>query len=105
MEQFESDSKIDQDMAADIRRAETLGENIKETQQKVSGLAEQREQLKQQYEIAPDSQEQRDLELMQKANAAKENPFDESLQLTSEEEQTGRNAAGYRLSGSYAVIG
>ncbi len=87
LEQFESDSKIDQDMAADIRRAETLGENIKETQQKVSGLAEQREQLKQQYEIAPDSQEQRDLELMQKANAAKENPFDESLQLTSEEEQ------------------
>lgn len=82
MEQFESDSKIDQEMTADIRRAEVLGENVKETQQKVSGLAEQREQLKQQYEIAPDSQEQRDLELMQKVNAAKENPFDRSLQLT-----------------------
>lgn len=87
LEQFESDSKIDQDMAADIRRAETLGENIKETQQKAGGLAERREQLKQQYDIAPDSQEQRDLELMQKANAAKENPFDKSLQLTPEEEQ------------------
>lgn len=87
LEQFEADSKIDQDMAADIRRAETLGENIKETQQKVGSLAEQREQLRQQYEIAPDSQEQRDLELMQKANAAKENPLDKSLQLTPEEEQ------------------
>ena len=87
LQQFESDYKIDQEMAADIRRAETLGENVKETQKKVNGLTERREQLKQQYDIAPDSQEQRDLELMQKANAAKENPFDKSLQLTPEEEQ------------------
>lgn len=87
MDQFDTDSKIDNDMAASLRRAEELGENVKETQHKVSGLAEQREQLKQQYEVAPDSQEQRDLELMQKANAAKENPLDMSLQLTPEEEQ------------------
>ena len=87
LQQFESDYKIDQEMAADIRRVETLGENVKETQKKVNGLTERREQLKQQYDIAPDSQEQRDLELMQKANAAKENPFDKSLQLTPEEEQ------------------
>jgi len=87
LDQFDADAQIDNEMAANLRRAEELGENVKETQQKVNSLTERREQLKQQYEIDPDSQEQRDLELMQKANAAKENPLDKSLQLTPEEEQ------------------
>lgn len=87
LDQFEEDNKIDGDMEAGRERAAELAKGVVDSFHQLNALDERRAELMKEYEVAPDSQEQKDLELRQKANAAQKNPFDESLQLTPEEQQ------------------
>lgn len=87
LDQFKSDLAIDEEMEAGSKRAEDLALGATDAFKELNGLAEQRAELMKQYEIDPNSQEQKDLELRQKANQAKANPFDQSLQLTEEEQK------------------
>ena len=50
-------------------------------------MEERRVEIRERYNVSPDSQEQKDLELMQKANEALKHPFDEAYQLTDEEKE------------------
>lgn len=87
LDQFKSDMAIDEEMKAGSKRAEELALGATDAFKEINELDGQRAELMKQYEIAPDSQEQKDLELRQKANVAQKNPFDPSLQLTEEEQQ------------------
>ncbi len=87
LEQFKSDIAIDAEMQAGSKRAEELALGATDAFKELNDLDDQRAELMKQYEIDPNGQEQKDLELMQKANEANKNPFDQSLQLTDEEKE------------------
>lgn len=87
LDQFKSDLETDEEMKNLTEHAETLGDVIREKTQQIQGVDERREEIQQRYGIDPDSQEQKDLELIQKANLAEEHPFDEAYQLTEEEQE------------------
>lgn len=87
LDQFRSDLQTDEEMRQMTEHAETLGDVIREKTEQIQGVDERRAEIRQRYEIDPDSQEQKDLELIQKANAAKEHPFDPAYQLTEEEQE------------------
>lgn len=87
LDQFKSDLETDEEMRNLTEHAETLGDAIREKTQLIQGVDERRGEIQQRYEIDPDSQEQKDLELIQKANLAEEHPFDPAYQLTEEEQE------------------
>jgi len=87
LDQFKSDLETDEEMKNLTEHAETLGDAIRESTQQIKGVDERRAEIQQRYEIDPDSQEQKDLELMQKAKAAEEHPFNKEYQLTEEEQE------------------
>lgn len=87
LDQFRQDLETDEEMRELNEHADSLVDDIRLATEQIKGVDERREEIRQRYEVAPDSQEQKDLELMQKANAAKEHPFDEKYQLTEEEER------------------
>ncbi len=87
MDQFKSDLQTDDEMKEMTEHAETLGDVIREKTQQIQGVDERRAEIQERYGIDPDSQEQKDLELIQKANMAKEHPFEEAYQLTEEEQE------------------
>lgn len=87
LDQFESDIKIDEGMEESTKHAEELGASVTDSVRQLKELDERREDLMKQYEIDSDSQEQKDLELMQKANAAQKDPLNKDLQLTEEEKK------------------
>jgi len=87
LDQFKSDMAVDEEMRAGSKHAEELALGVTDAFKEINELDGQRAELMKQYEIDPNGQEQKDLELRQKANKAKENPFDSSLQLTEEEQQ------------------
>lgn len=79
------DKKIDQNVA-DIRdRAVQLKDEKEENQRIVSEGEMQKDALREQYNVEADSQEQKDLELLEKAADAEAHPFDADRQLTEEE--------------------
>lgn len=86
LDQFRRDVKTDDEMRELNEHADSLGDDIRQATKQIKGVDERRAEIMQRYEVDSDSQEQKDLELMQKANAAKEHPFDEDYQLTEEEE-------------------
>lgn len=87
MDQFESDLAIDEGMEESETLIGELEKHAVGAGQKLKELDERREEIMKRYEIAPDSQEQKDLELVQKENAAKKDPFNEELKLTPEEKE------------------
>lgn len=87
LDQFKSDMATDDEMKSLTEHAETLGDVVRDTTKQISGVDERRAEIKERYEITPDSQEQKDLELMQKANEARNHPFDPEYQLTDEEQE------------------
>lgn len=86
LDQFRRDVKTDDEMRELNEHADSLGDDIRQATKQIKRVDERRAEIMQRYEVNPDSQEQRDLELMQKANEAKEHPFNEDYQLTEEEE-------------------
>lgn len=83
LDQFAADTQIDDEMKGRSRHIEELEANSREIRDKLSSLDARRQELQESCQVEPDSQEQKDLELLQKANAANKNPFAE--QLTDEE--------------------
>lgn len=81
---WNGDKKIDQNIL-DIRdRAAQLMEEKKENLEVIDTAKMQKEALREQYGVAADSQEQKDLELLEKADRAKDPWF--GVHLTAEEE-------------------
>lgn len=86
LDQFDEDSKIDQDMTDEATRIEQLQNNIYSYYDSIDGINQRRESIQNTYNVDPDSQEQKDLELLQKANKHEQNPWNEEYQLTEEEQ-------------------
>lgn len=85
LDQFAADTQIDDEMKGRSRHIEELEADSREIRDKLSGLDARRQELQETCQIDPDSQEQKDLELLQKAKKAEKDPFAE--QLTDEEKQ------------------
>ena len=85
LEQFTSDMQIDDEMQARSKHIEELDASSAKLREELEDVNKKRQELKEVHNIDPESQEQKDLELMQKAKKAEENPFE--YQLTPEEEQ------------------
>lgn len=93
---WDGDRKIDQNIL-DIRdRAAQLMEEKKENLARIAEGDMQKEALRQQYGVAADSQEQKELELLQKADRAMNPRFD--IHLTAEEETQVKALKKRRLS-------
>lgn len=93
---WDGDRKIDQNIL-DIRdRAAQLMEEKKENLDVIETAKTQKEALRVHYGVAADSQEQKDLELLQKADRAKNPRFD--IHLTAEEEARAEVLQKRRLS-------
>lgn len=86
-DQFKADQKIDEEMAGRKSHIEELEKGALDAYQQIKGTEERRGELMERYQVAPDSQEQKDLELLQKANASAKDPFNSDLKLTEQEEQ------------------
>lgn len=87
VDQLEEDLKIDGEMEESSNHIEELQESVCDTYQQIKEIDAHRSELMERYEIDPDSQEQKDLELMQKVNAIRQDPFNEDLKLTEEEQK------------------
>lgn len=84
LDQLDEDVKISDEMKDTQAHIEELSDSIRSDMKEISSINERRDEIKNKYNVAPDSQEQKDLELMQKANAAKNEP---SITLTDEEKE------------------
>ena len=87
MDQFKADLAIDEGVEESENLIGELEKNTLDAHEHIKGVDERRNEIRKRYEIAPDSQEQKDLELVQKANAAIKDPFNKDLALTEEEEK------------------
>ena len=85
LDQLDEDVKISDEMKERQEHIEQLGDAVRNAGKEISSINERRDELKKQHNIDPDSQEQKDLELMQKAEASKKDP---SIQLTDEEKES-----------------
>lgn len=87
LDQFEADLAIDAGMEESENRIGELEKGVFDARERIKGIDERRGEIMKRYEIEPDSQEQKDLELVQKSNAAKKDPFNKDLALTEEEKK------------------
>ncbi|MDE6853408.1 MAG: hypothetical protein K2J67_13165 [Lachnospiraceae bacterium] len=87
MDQMEDDVKVDNDMATETANVEQLQKDIQEYRQGIASVQERRDRIKDTYGVDPDSQEQKDLELMQKAEQHQKDPFNPEYALTDEEKE------------------
>lgn len=87
MDQFEADLAIDEGMEESENLIGELQKSTIDAHETIKEIDERRGEIMKRYEIKPDSQEQKDLELLQKANAAKKDPFNKDLALTEEEKK------------------
>ena len=78
------DKKIDLGIEESKAHIRELESDISENQKFVDKCNTHKEELKEQYGVADDSEEQKDLELLEKANQAKTNP---NIYLSKEEEE------------------
>lgn len=87
LDQFEEDLKVDEGMAECSSHVEELRKSVCDALSDIKNVDERRSELMERYEIDPNSQEQKDLELLQKANAGNKDPFNDAYKLTEEEKQ------------------
>lgn len=87
LDQLEQDCDIAEDMKEQGDTVMRLDAGIKQQREKLQGVEERKAVLQEQYGVEPDSQEQKDLELMQKAEQHVKNPFDEQYNLSEEEKE------------------
>lgn len=87
LDQLEEDVKIDDDMAAETANVEQLQKDIQGYRDGLAAVQERRDDIKNRYQVDPDSQEQKDLELMQKAEKGQRDPFNPEYKLTDEEKE------------------
>lgn len=70
MDQYENDSKIDLDMEESRQKIEDSRGRMQDAHTAIQELEQEREKVRERYGVAPDSQEQKDLELIEKAQKA-----------------------------------
>ncbi len=87
MDQFKADLAIDGGMEESENLIGELEKDTLNAHKHIKGIDERRGEIMGRYEMDPESQEQKDLELVQKANSAKKDPFNKELALTEEEEK------------------
>ncbi len=87
MDQFEADLAIDEGMKESENLIGEIEKDALDAHKHIKAIDERRGEIMGRYEIDPDSQEQKDLELVQKANLAKKDPFNKELAFTEEEEK------------------
>lgn len=87
LNQLDEDMKIAEDMKDQGDTVMKLDSQIKDERARLNNIDETKKQLQEQYGVAPDSQEQKDLELLQKAENHKNHPFDDEYKLTDEEKE------------------
>lgn len=87
LDQLEDDVKIDDDMAAETANVEQLQKDIQGYRDGLAAVQERRDDIKNRYQVDPDSQEQKDLELMQKAEKGQRDLFNPEYKLTDEEKE------------------
>lgn len=83
---WDGDRKVDREISESKNRLKELRAGYKDMQDAMRDCREQSEALREEYGIAPDSQEQKDLELLNKAYAA-ENHRWAGIELSKEEEE------------------
>lgn len=87
LNQLEDDVKVDDEMLVETANVEQLQQDIQQYRDGLDAVQTRRENLKETYNVDPDSQEQKDLELMQKAELSKRDPFNPEYALTEEEKE------------------
>lgn len=87
MDQLEDDIKIDDDMAVETANVEQLQKDIQGYRDDITAVQERRDDIRNRYQVDPDSQEQKDLELMQKAEQHQREPFNPEYELSDEEKE------------------
>ncbi len=87
LDQFEEDSDTDDAMAEEAAHIQQLQNNIRGYYDSIQDVQNRREGLKDTYQVDSDSQEQKDLELMQKAEKHQQDPFNQEYMLTDEEQE------------------
>lgn len=87
LDQLEDDVKIDDDMAAETANVEQLQKDIQGYRDGLAAVQVRRDDIRNRYQVDPDSQEQKDLELMQKAEKNQKDPFNPEYMLTDEEKE------------------
>ncbi len=87
LNQLEDDVKVDDEMALETANVEQLQQDIQQYRDGLAAVQARRENLKETHNVDPDSQEQKDLELMQKAELSQRDPFNPEYALTEEEKE------------------
>lgn len=87
LDQLDQDIEIAEDMKDQGDTVMKLDSQIKDERARLNSIDETKQQLQEQYGVDMDSQEQKDLELMQKAEKHASHPFDDQYKLTEEEEE------------------
>lgn len=87
LDQLEDDVKIDDDMVAETANVEQMQKDIQGYRDGLAAVQERRDDIRNRYQVDPDSQEQKDLELMQKAEKGQRDPFNPEYMLTDEEKE------------------
>jgi chromosome segregation ATPase len=81
---FKGDRKLDDDIERRHNNIDALKNEINNNQREINQLEANKKEMKEAYGIADDSQEQQDLELLEKRRDARRNP---SIKLSEEEKQ------------------
>lgn len=87
LDQLEDDVNTDDGMAEEAAHIQQLQESIRGYYDGIDNVQSRRERIQNTYQVDPDSQEQKDLELMQKAEQHQRDPFHEEYMLTEEEQE------------------
>lgn len=87
LNQLEDDVKVDDEMALETKNVEQYQQEIMKYREGLDAVQARRESLKETHNVDPDSQEQKDLELMQKAEKSGRDPFNPEYALTDEEKE------------------
>lgn len=82
---FEADKSIDDDLAARANKIQASKDEIAKAKEGLKEIAANKEELKKEYGITPDSQEQKDLELLEKRRDSLK--IDSKIELTKEERE------------------
>lgn len=87
LDQMEEDNKIDEDMAAEADHIVQLQNDIREAYEDLDTVQKRRQSIVEKYAVDPDSQEQKDLELMQKSEKHQQDPLNPEYALTDAEKE------------------
>lgn len=87
LDQMDEDIKVDEDMVAENANIEQFQNDIREAYEGLDKVQKRRQSIIDTYQVDPDSQEQKDLELMQKSEKHQNDPLNPEYMLTDAEKE------------------